>query len=376
MKILIDARFWGLENSGLGRYTMNLVDNLITLDNINNYTILLRKKYFNLLNFPSNWEKIQTDFKHYTVAEQIKLPKIISTQKSDIVHFPHFNIPIFYKGKFVITIHDLIMHKFRGTKTTTLPAPLYLLKRSAYLYAFSNAVRRAEKIIVPSDFVKQQLQKSYKLSEDKIKVIYEGVDQRPKLTTSRLSVLKKYNLHSQYFIYTGNAYPHKNLSRALEAIVELNKNSRQKILFAIVSSRNVFTKRLEKIINDLNAKEFVKLLGFVPDNELTLLYKESLGFVYPSLMEGFGLPGLEAMAAGTLLLGSDIPVFREIYKKNIVYFNPYDYTAIKKAMQSVLELDDKTREGVIENGRKFVKNYSWSKMAQQTLKVYETALSQ
>src|SRR5258708_40324983 len=110
----------------------------------------------------------------------------------------------------------------------------------------------------------------------------------------------------KYFIYTGNAYPHKNLERAIRAAAKM------KITFYIVSSRNVFTKRLEKLIQRLKAKEYVKLLGYVEDSKLKELYKDSVGFIYPSLAEGFGLPGLEAMKAGTLVLSSSIPVFREI----------------------------------------------------------------
>src|SRR4030067_3832085 len=120
---------------------------------------------------------------------------------------------------------------------------------------------------------------------------------------------------NKYFIYVGNAYPHKNLEKAVRAMVLLNQESKTKVLFFIVSSRNVFTQRLERIISKFQAQEYVKLLGFVEDEKLRDLYKNSAGFLYPSLVEGFGLPGLEAMKAGALVLCSDIPVFKEIYKK-------------------------------------------------------------
>lgn len=373
MKILIDARFYGLENSGLGRYTMNLVEELHQIDSKNEYYILLNKKYFNQLKFETNWHKIEANYKHYSFSEQLYIPKLLKKINPDVTHFLHFNAPITFNGVFIVTIHDLIMHKSQGKRATTLPLPLYHLKRLAYSQVFKNSVLKAHKIIVPSQVVAEDLIRQYSIEAKKIEVIYEGVDQKAPVESGRLSIIRKYNLGENYFIYTGNAYPHKNLTRVIEAVVEINKTSPKRIMFAIVSSRNVFTNRLQKLIKELGAEEFVKLLGFVPDSEITFLYKNSLGFVYPSLMEGFGLPGLEAMAAGTVVLVSDIPVFHEIYKKNVAYFNPYDYTSIKKALESAVELDAKTRSAVVEHGRKFVKRYSWRTMAEETLKVYESS---
>src|SRR5260221_1844917 len=142
--------------------------------------------------------------------------------------------------------------------------------------------------------------------------------------------MKEYN---PYFLYVGSAYPHKNLERAIKAAVNLKTD------FYIVSSRNVFTNRLEKLVKKLKAEKYVKLLGFVPDDELQKLYKNSVGFIYPSLSEGFGLPGLEAMKAGTVVLCSYTKVFLEIYLNNAIYFDPYDVKSIMAAMERVLTLE-------------------------------------
>ena len=175
MKILIDARLYGLENAGLGRYTMNLVQGLIELDKENKYIILLRKKYFNKLRLPDNFQKILVDFRHYSLREQLELPKIIKKQNPDLVHFPHFNVPLFYCGDYVVTIHDIVMHKNWGRQATTLCLPLYLIKRLGYRLVFDLAIKRAKRIIVPSKFVKKELIGFYRLNPNKIEVIYEGV---------------------------------------------------------------------------------------------------------------------------------------------------------------------------------------------------------
>lgn len=174
-----------------------------------------------------------------------------------------------------------------------------------------------------------------------------------------------------YFIYVGNAYPHKNLKRLIKAMVNLNRKVKENIQLYIVSSRNVFTKRLEKLTVELKAEEYIKLLGFVPDEKLKVLYKKSLGFIFPSISEGFGLPGLEAMNAQTLVACSDIPVFKEIYKDIPIYFNPFDVNSISDSMKLILDMDPEAREKRIEKGLDLAKTYSWSKMAKETLKIYE-----
>ena len=363
MKILIDGRLYGLENAGLGRYVMNLIGELGKLDPKNEYVLLLRKKYFHSLNLPSNWKKVLADFRHYSFAEQFKLPGIIKRENPDITHFPHFNVPIFYRGKYVVTVHDMLMHRSVGLSATTLPVPLYFLKRLGYRLVFDNAIRCSTRIVVPSLAIKEELTKLYRIPESKVFVTYEGVSVK-KISIENNPVKKP------YFIYAGNAYPHKNLRRLIKAIVLLNKNSIQFIELMISSSRVIFTQRLEKLINDQKANEFVKLLGFIPDEKLFILYKNSSGFVYPSISEGFGLQGLEAMASGTLVLASDIPIFKEIYQGNAMYFNPVDIESIKNTIEEVLKMDTKLRVKKIEKAKDFVKSYSWTKMAEETLKVY------
>jgi glycosyltransferase involved in cell wall biosynthesis len=187
--------------------------------------------------------------------------------------------------------------------------------------------------------------------------------------------LEKYSIPGPYFIYTGNAYPHKNPKRLIAATRALNTGKSQKVYLAIVSSRNVFVKRLEEEIKEEGAQSLVKILGFVPDNDLFSLYANSLAFTYPSLSEGFGLPGLEAILSGTLCLASNIAIFKEIYKDNAIYFNPFDYSSIERAMRDVILMGEGERERIVKKGQQFIKKYSWDTMAEATLKIYESSFS-
>lgn len=173
MKIVIDARLYGPIHTGNGRYTMNLINNLTQIDSSNQYFILLRKENFENASFPKNFTKVLTDIKHYSIEEQIKLPFLISEMKPDLVHFPHFNVPLFYFGKYIVTIHDLIMHKFSGGEATTRNFPIREIWRLGYYLSFVKAVFGSIRIIVPSNTVKNELLNYYKITKNKVEVIYE-----------------------------------------------------------------------------------------------------------------------------------------------------------------------------------------------------------
>jgi len=374
MKIVIDARFYGLEHAGLGRYAINLLEQLQRLDKKNTYKVLLQKKYYKMLKFPKNWEKIEVNASHYGLKEQLVLPFIINKLKPDLVHFLHFNIPFFLRGHFLVTIHDMTMHR-QKRDASQLPLPLYLAKRIPYKIIFRKAVNDSKHIFVPSEHVKEDVAKHFSIERDKITVTHEGFPKMDEYSGVKASLLRKYKLNSDYFIYVGNAYPHKNLKRAIEALSLLNKDRSKKVLFAIATSKDKFEDRLKKEAKLLNTENFVRFLGFIPQKDLSGLLKNSIAFVYPSLSEGFGLQGLESISAGTLVLASNIPIFKEIYNDKVIYFNPYDFTSIAKTMETSLEMKEEERESFIKRSQKFIKRYSWVKMAKKTYRIYESCNS-
>ena len=175
-------------------------------------------------------------------------------------------------------------------------------------------------------------------------------------------------MKADYFVYIGNAYPHKNLSRLIDAIILL------KTKLIIVSGRSIFIERLQKEINRKNASKLVEVLGFVTDKDLKNLYKNSIAFVFPTLSEGFGLPPMEAINAGTLAVISDIPVLKEVYEDSVLYFDPLDVNSIADALLKVVNIKEDERKIKILKSQQFVKKYSWSKMAKETLKIYESVV--
>jgi glycosyltransferase involved in cell wall biosynthesis len=178
--------------------------------------------------------------------------------------------------------------------------------------------------------------------------------------------------NSVYFIYTGNAYPHKNLKRLIEAIVLLNKNKSKKITLKIISGRSEFAKRLAGEINNLNATGLVEVTDYVDDQKLSKLYKNSLAFVFPTLEEGFGLPPMEAIEAGTIAVVSDIPVLKEVYGDSVDYFDPHSVSSIITQLEKVILLSSPARIQKLKYAQEYIKKYSWREMAKETLKIYKS----
>lgn len=377
MKIVIDARMYGTEYTGIGRYIKNLVDNLQKQDRKTKYFVLLKSKYYKNLRLASNFEKVLADFDHYSLQEQIKLPKILNNLGPDLVHFPHFNVPLFYNGKFVVTIHDSIMSKQKGKNATTRQKYLFSIKRLGYERVFNHALKNSVKIITPTDFVKDDLIKNYSLEKEKIKTIYEAVDDNVKPIRGKSREYKssfKNILNKKYFIYAGNAYPHKNIKRLVEAVKYLNYDLKQEIKLVLVTRKNEFRKRLTEFSKNIDAYKHLFFTKYLSDDELGYLYSKSHAFVYPSTEEGFGLQGLEAIANQTLLLASDIKVFKEVYKDAAIYFNPYDFSSIQKAMFDSLNMPRLKYDDKIKNSQQILENYSLEKMAIETVKIYEKVI--
>jgi len=153
----------------------------------------------------------------------------------------------------------------------------------------------------------------------------------------------------------------------IRAVKKINKDRR--LYLVIVCARNIFYQRFLKKVEKLKAKKYVNFIGFVPDEELVAIYQHAEAFVFPSLIEGFGLPGLEAMACGLPVLVSDIPVFREIYKEAIVYFNPFSPADLAEKIKKISK-DKKLKEKLRLKAKKLISSYSWEKMARKTIKIY------
>ena len=382
MKIGIDARFYGPVGKGLGRYTQKLIENLEkisaqgepVLGGKNEYFIFLKKENFEeYIPQNKNFKKILANYRWYSLSEQLLFPKLLRKYNLDLMHFPHFNVPIFYGRKFVVTVHDLILIHFPTTKNSTLNPFFYKIKFLAYRFIISFALKYSKKIITVSNFTKDDILANYKkIKSNKIKVTYEACDDFCMLSPDKdKEIIEKYGIIKPYIIYIGNAYPHKNLERLVGAFKELKKTQKA-LSLVLVGKKDYFHIRLEKLVNERKIKDVV-FSDYVPDYHLDILQHNASAYVFPSLYEGFGLPPLEAMAKGVPVVSSDHPCMREILGKSAYFFDGKDEKSIAKAIEKVLT-NDELRANLIRDGYQQIRKYNWKKMAQETLQIYENSL--
>ncbi len=367
MKICLDGRFWGPTHTGLGIYTRELVYELARIDSRNEYFLLLRREMMSEVNLPANFHKVEAEAVAYSLKEQWLLPYLLYKLRPDLVHFPSINVPLFYLGRYVVTIHDLIKHESRGRATTTRQPLVYWLKYLVYRFLFRWVLFFSGKIIVPSESVKAELFRRYRLNPGKIRVTYEA----PVIRPEDHGDLGNLVLPDNFAIYTGNAYPHKNLENLIIAWKEVYRASGVKLIFS--SARSVFTRRFTQLIKEHNAGEYLLFLGYLSEAQLVAAYRRARIYVFPSFIEGFGIPGLDAMNSGLPVVCSDIPVLREVYGEAAYYFNPGDRQDISGKVIRVLR-DVDLQKKLAARGRERVKRYSWQKMARQTLEIYEDSV--
>lgn len=369
--IVIDARLYGPKHTGIGRYTKNL---LLALTQQPSF-----KKYrFTLIIYPeleteikrdlgNNFNYITTSIRHYSLREQLCLPFIIYQLKPDLVHFTHFNKPLLYFGKSVVTIHDLIKHFFKGRLNTTKNAGIYWIKHFFYMILIEITIRTST-IIVPSNFWRDYIIKSFHIPPQKITTTHEAVD--PGFLNKIDTLNQKISSSSpeNYIIYTGNLYPHKNVEVIIKALKSLPH-----IRLKIICARNFFTQRIENMSKKLHVHQQIEFLGYIPDTKFKKIYSQAIALVHPSLMEGFSLTGLEAMAFGCPVISSNSSCLPEIYQDSVLYFDPHDPQDLTKQIKKLQESPD-LRQKFIKLGFKQIQKYSWNDTAKQTFSVYQKIL--
>ncbi len=385
MHIVIDARFYGRLGKGLGRYTEKLIASLERLDQEHRYTILLRKENFDdYVPHSPRFRKERADYQWYSWEEQWRLPRHLRRLKPDLVHFPHFNVPILYRGAFVVTIHDLILLHYPTRRGSTLNLLAYAFKYAAYRAVIRRAVGRARAILTVSRFTEADILRHYAVRPEKIAVTYEAAE--PWCVWSPPDIERRFfarlglgrpagrdeprDILEPYLLYVGNAYPHKNLDRLVRAAAEERGRGLRLVL---VGKPDHFYAGLKRTAASVGATN-VLFAGETSDAELGMLYRHARGYVFPSLYEGFGLPPLEAALYGVPVAAARTASLPEILGPGALYFDPTDQTALRQALVSLWE-DAPLREHLSAALRSHAAGYAWERMAAETLRVYETAFA-
>jgi len=361
MIIGIDAvTFNYSKKTGVEWYAYHLIKEFIRTPSKNNFVLYSSSKLN--ISLPTNWENriLKWPFKY--LWSQIRFSFEMIFKKPDVLFVPVRALPIFCPQKSVFVVHDLGYEVF--------PKSYSFWRRNYIRFVYQQALRKAKKILVPSEFTKQELIRFYNADPFKIKVIFEGYDQEIFKTNKdqqkNREVLKKYQIKKPFLFYLGRKEKKKNTLGLIKAFQILQKKFPDLELVLVGLEGFGY----QKIKNEILKTKRVKELDYLPVENLPSLYQEAEAFVFPSFYEGFGLPLLEAMACECPVIASQAGSLKEIGKEAIIYFNPNNIGDIAEKIEMVL-INQNLKNDLKKKGLIRIKDFSWQKCAEQTMKEIE-----
>ncbi len=361
MRITVDAR--ELRTTS-GRYVERLLHYLQKIDTTNHYTILLKPPDMEGWQ-PSNphFNVIAAPQKEFTFAEQFSFMSLIRSTNPDLVFFPFAQQPVLYRGRVVTTIQDLTALRFNNPSKNPV---LFKVKQVVYGLVVKRVARRSSTIITPSQFVKDDVVAYAGIDPNNVVVTLESADPITH-KAEPVSAVK----NAKYIMYVGRPQPHKNLSRLIDAFALLQK-THPDLKLVLAGKKDVLFDAHEADVQKRKLSGVI-FTGFVSEGQLRWLYEHTQAYVFPSLSEGFGLPGLEAALCGAPVVASNASCLPEVYGEGAYYFDPLDPQDIADKVGHILD-DPKLRTHYVAAGKKQAAKYSWERMAKQTLAVFEAAL--
>ncbi len=365
MKIAFDLRRIG--NPGIGRYMKCLAEAVTAQAPENEYLLILPSDGDDLVNAPGA-QRICSPLKYYSLREQVELPRILRRHKVDLLHSPHFLLPLLRPCPAVATIHDVIY----------LACPQDLPSRAGRLYyrAMMNACARlATRIITDSKHSKSEIVSYLRADPERVDVIYPGVDPgfAPVADALQLAAVRsRFGIHREFILCVGIYKLRKNHAGLLRAFQRLLVSGVQAQL-VVAGPMAEGEAALCRLAAELGVAERVVFTGFVTDAELRALYSAARVCVAPSLYEGFGFTVLEAMACGAPVVCSRATSLPEVAGKAVLYFDPHDPGEMASQLLRVFS-DDALRASLIEQGQQNLQRFNWAETARLTLAVYHQVL--
>lgn len=385
MRIGIDARtILSPEKGdaiGVGHYTYQLIRHLLDIDKENEYVLFfdfrVREKDVKKFSRPNVKIKFYpfSDYKKYLPGayNEILGTATLVKEDLDIIHTtsPSSRIPVSYRGKTVVTVHDLAPYK--------VPEAFPPLARTKGKAVLSLMVNKADKVIAVSNSTKKDIEEIFKLPAEKIQVIYSGFDKRffEESAVAREKVLEKYGISKgKYILFLGTLEPVKNIARLFEAYKNFRdtlkkENGKNEYKLVMAGKSGWLAQEYKQIAKDLGIAKDVVFTGYIIGDELVPLFKNADFFVMPSLYEGFGTTVLEALATNTPAIVSNVSSIPEIAGDAAEFVNPLDAQNIADAMVKFAK-DDNLKNAYREKGKAQVEKFNWEKCARETLEVYKS----
>ena len=368
MKMGIDARMFGprVGGGGIGRYIAELVMHLQEVDKETEYVVFLKKENFHDFIIKSkNFSKRLVDIPWYSVKEQFAFPREILLSKVQAMHYPHWNVPIWSNIPFVVTIHDLILLEDQeSAHATTRGALAHGVKFAAFRHVLEHAVHKSRHIISISETTKRSILSHFRVSPQKISVVYQGV-KAPE--AERGLSLEKLDVAKPYVLAVGNMYPHKNHRVLLEALQECEDLPNLKLVFA--GKYDAFAEKLKHTAEELGVGQKVRFIHAPTDGEMRLLFEGAALLAHPARIEGFGIPPLEAALLKTPIAVSDIPIFHETLGEGAQFVPLEDPSAWAAVMRHAVE-EPGAWNPLITSAMRQARRYNWEGCAKEMKELY------
>ncbi len=367
--IVIDARVRPAA-AGAGRYVTRLLEHLQKIDTFHRYTILLRPDD-EWRPHATNFAALPCPYAQFSLnpLEQIGFARQLYRLKADLVHFTMTQQPLFYFGNIVTTTHDLTMFHFVRRGST--PVAVFWLKMKLYRFLLFWSHIKSAKIITPTTFVATDIAAYQPSARDKLVVTHLATEPPIEAKAEQPSMI---GANEPFIMYLGAAFPHKNLEKLIAAFDILHQKY-PKLKLVLVGKKEAHYAELERKAARHSSFQSIIFTGFLPDEQTKWLYEHVQVYVFPSLSEGFGLPGLEAMVHGAAVASSNDTCLPEVYGSAAHYFNAQNARDIAAKVGEVLD-NDQLRQTLVAHAREQIKKFSWRHTAEETLVVYKDALGE
>ncbi len=315
-----------------------------------------------LAEMPINWEERVLKWPPKYLWTQVRLAWEMLFHPPGLLFVPAHCLPLFSSVKKVVTVHDLGFKHFAKTYS--------LFQRIYYFFSHYWSLKMAQRIIVPSEFTKNDILKNFCSPRGKITVIPLGYTSKKNLSSSQFVsdlVLGKYKIKKPFFLYVGRLEKKKNILGLIKAYQELKKSKKEiEVPDLVLGGKSGYG--YAEIKKEISNSENIKEIGYIDSEDLSALYSSALALVFPSFYEGFGLPLLEAMANNCPVLASKAGSLPEVGGMAALYFDPSDPEDIKNVMLKIIK-DKELRQNLIKKGNQRIQLFSWKKCAQSTKKV-------
>lgn len=406
MHIALDARMMGAKNTrGIGRYIEEIVRAVLEVDADIHYTLVVRELSASPFVGHPRVDHVAADIPWYSFQEQLSLSKTLTSIGAELIHVPHWNVPLALRAPFVVTVHDLLLLQQPASAKASTRGPLIrLIKHAAFRLVLRSALRRAKLIFSPTQFVKKDLERLGGVDPRKIVVTGEGITKFPEDDPSLCST-------KPFLLYIGSAYPHKRLDLLLQAWNEIGSRYPNHELL-IAGEVDAFMEKIKiehersrppsvilnevrrseeslppptdrkgsfipsnSIQDDEKAGQKIRFLGRVTDAQLAALYKRADAFVFPSSHEGFGLPPLEALSLGCPVVASDIPSLREtLPESGVAWFRDGDLHGMIRALETTLADVSGSKQAASSAQAWIRAHHDWKRSAKAVLEGYRASI--